>query len=62
MSSDRKLQTIAKSLFIAALLSVPLEILFDTFQEYFWYSVNKHTVFNRIESIFELAGICCIIG
>jgi hypothetical protein len=61
-SSDRKLQTITKSLFIGALLLVPLEILFDNFQGYFWYSVNKYTVFNRIESIFELAGICWIIG
>lgn len=62
MSSDRKLQTIAKTLYITALLSVPSEILFDTLQGYFWYSGNKHTVFNSIESIFELAGICCIIG
>ncbi len=62
MSPDKKLQTIAKTLFVTALLSVPLEILFDTLQGYFWYAGQKHTVFNSIESCMEVIGLTCFIG
>lgn len=62
MSPDKKLQTVAKSLFVIALLSVPLEILFDTLQGYFWYAGQKNTVFNSIESCWEVIGLACFIG
>ena len=62
MSINKRLQKIARNLFIMALLSVPLTILFDIIQGYLWYAGNKHTVFNSIESCWEVVGLCCFIG
>jgi hypothetical protein len=62
MSSNKKLQKIARNLFILALLSVPLTIIFDIIQGYLWYSGQKNTVFNSIESCWEVVGLTCFIG
>ena len=62
ISQTHKLRVIAKSLFISALLSIPLEILFDILQGYYWYGGMKNTVFNSLESCVELIGIICFIG
>jgi hypothetical protein len=62
MSQNNKLQKITRNLFIMALLSFPLSILFDIIQGYLWYAGQKHTVFNSIESCWELIGLTCFVG
>jgi hypothetical protein len=62
MLPNKKLYKMARNIFIIALLSVPLMILFDIIQGYFWYEGIKHTVFNSIESCWEVIGLTCFIG
>jgi len=46
----------------SAVILMPMSVSFDVLQGYFWYEGDKHTVFNSIEAVLELAAICCIIG
>jgi len=62
MLPNKKLYKMARNIFIIALLSVPLMILFDIIQGYFWYEGIKHAVFNSIESCWEVIGLTCFIG
>jgi hypothetical protein len=58
-SSSKK---IALSYLVTALLCIPLNVLFDIIQGYFWYAGQRNTIFNSIEAIFEVMGLICFIG
>jgi hypothetical protein len=62
ISPTHKLRVIAKSLFISALLCIPLVILFDVLQGYYWRGGMQNTVFNSLEESIELVGLSCFIG
>ena len=48
-------------LLAAGVILMSMSVGFDILQGYYWYAGQKHTVFNSLESVVELAGICCFI-
>jgi hypothetical protein len=46
----------------AALLCIPLTIVFDIIQGYLWYVGQRNTIFNSLEAILEVVGLICFIG
>jgi|WetSurMetagenome_2_1015567.scaffolds.fasta_scaffold189767_2 hypothetical protein len=47
---------------LLALISIPLNVLFDIIQGYYWYKGQRNTIYNGIEGIIENCGLCFFIG
>lgn len=47
---------------LLALTSIPLNVLFDIIQGYYWYKGKRNTIYNGIEGIIENIGLCLFIG